>query len=977
KEPPDPALAVSWKKALNAYLSNHNREDLIKKDVLKSNDPDADRFGYVIRVSSQEIPEDEELAETMGIVFKLTKEEQARYNFGGFRVIPPNEWNSLIEYYDLNWLKKQGKLDINKHVAVYTHVTSSLMQKIADYFGIKTIVMPVGIDQVAAEIVRQEALGKQVIIGSEESGTYTTGNHIHDKDGFLAGVRMAEIACFARAQGKTVNDLLNEIYLNSKIGFFATTNIPIEYEVSVPGIAAKLDAVRFLQQELEPNVERKIKSGNNPVISGYRIYDVDEQLPYRSGKYDKALDYPNYPDAGIRFYFNQDKTSFITDRPSGTGPQLRFYNQLSYETKSLQGNVSLLNEMKKDAYAECLKVTKEWMRITENKDISVSSPVSYYKIDRNYFDMVKFQYNDDSLNADNIQRRFKLMGRMFLYEKGFFIAETGTKLIDLSDRGRQNVTELAKSGANAKREGNMEITATFSEKATDQLIEQIFQVAQDVFADLTVEITQEQVEKLPSFIKMMEIINEIEGTSKNNSEIEKLVNMKDISATLSDFKELLPEMDNSNIKIIVVSGSDRDLLPAYFLQAIMDKRPSGLSLAEADNKLYRVYTSGINEIREDTSNMLLGKRAKDKGGEYTAENCLFLSSDQKKLDTAKKNGWKALFLFANNSSVKNASAVVDILNNTENNISSPLNFDKKLDNLIQKIKDEDDLVLSVSLDVALFSNAGAVFDGIDISNSNATIKKMHFAMKKEDVTANDGLELVLEFSLFANDGAITSPDFDGYEIFKKVKYDEATLPLILKEGLAKKRSIIKKLKNLGLFTKSTVSSPVEKNVVTWGSVITLLDNLPGASQKVRTFAGILNKALKETNRQMRGHKLSAKEFVGITSAVMSFIEGGVYEKEGLSSKDATMLSNFVVFFAGKTGNADFLNGVKLLCQDQNVVSSPASAKNMDKGGIDFRALPMTIQPMGSFQKLTFSLPAASSLAQINISKELVEISQMV
>jgi phosphomannomutase len=56
-------------------------------------------------------------------------------------------------------------------------------------------------------------------------------------------------------------------------------------------------------------------------------------------------------------------------------------------------------------------------------------------------------------------------------------------------------------------------------------------------------------------------------------------------------------------------------------------------------------------------------------------------------------------------------------------------------------------------------------------------------------------------------------------------------------------------------------------------------------------------------------------------------------------------------------------------------SSPVEANN--PGGIDFRSLPMTIQPIGSFRGLNFSLPQASTIAQVNIDKELAEISKMV
>ena len=366
----DPALVKSWEKAIEAYLKDHKRDDLLKMDLPEGGDPDADRIGVVTRVSADEIPENEAAAKAMGIVVKLTKEEQKRYGYGALRVIPPNEWNVLIAFYDLSRLKAEGKLDTaeqrKKYFLVTTHVTSVLMQKIADYFGIECIVKPVGVDQLADEIVKLEAQGRICVNGSEESGTYMTGQHIRDKDGFLGGLRIAEIACYARSLGKTINDILDEIYLIPDIGFCASTNNPIVYEVSVPGTAAKMAAVRFLQTEVKPLVEDMVAEGNNPVVAGYKIYAVDEQIPYRSGKYDEVLEYPNYPDAGIRLYFNPEKTSYITIRPSGTGPQLRFYVHLHYDTQGL--NRSELNSLKKEAYVESLKVTEEWIKIIETKE---------------------------------------------------------------------------------------------------------------------------------------------------------------------------------------------------------------------------------------------------------------------------------------------------------------------------------------------------------------------------------------------------------------------------------------------------------------------------------------------------------------------------------------------------------------------------------------------------------------------------------
>jgi len=420
-ENPDPALPQSWKYAIDAYLEEHTREDLFGKDFFLSNDPDADRYGVVVRVSADEIPAFEEAAEAMGIVFKLTAEEQRKHGFGGFRVVSPNEGGALIAKYDLDILERTGKLDPKRHCLIRSNVTSAICRKIAELFGIDEYVMPVGVDQMATLIailedaetyVRvdntpeaeqayielmyrlfgeriaspvkniktriQELIAtlkeanKEVVAGIEESGTYATGRHIRDKDGFLAGIRLAEIACHARSQGKILNDLLDEISLNRELGFFATTNTPIEFEVSIPGTARKISMVRRVQKKLVPYIEGKVGAGENVVIAGDRIFDTDDQEMFRSGKYDDMFDYPGFPDAGLRFYFNEGKTSYMTIRPSGTGPQMRFYLHLNPATEDGMTKAELAR-LKKSAFLHAFFVTRTWMEIanmlTDAKDI--------------------------------------------------------------------------------------------------------------------------------------------------------------------------------------------------------------------------------------------------------------------------------------------------------------------------------------------------------------------------------------------------------------------------------------------------------------------------------------------------------------------------------------------------------------------------------------------------------------------------------
>lgn len=375
---PDPALPAVWGVALDLYAKRHGRDALLNQNLIFGSDPDADRFGLLVRIPAREISDNPKVAEAMGVAFILTPEEQARYNFGGFRVVSPNEWGAMIDWYDLNILKSQNKIDHSNDVIVYSHVTSDVYSKIADLFGVQKAVLPVGVDQIAAFIAKEESKGRNIIGGHEESGTYATGRHVRDKDGFLAGMRIAEIAAFASSQGKTVADLLNEMALNPRIGFFATTNTPIEFETNVAGLDKKNGTVEWLQKTLMPQIITGLKVGAPVVIAGDTVVDADEQKEYRSGKYDDRT-YAGFPDAGLRFYLNKEKTSYITIRPSGTEPKIRFYVQIGVTEK--EGTTpEELAEVKKAAYKHAIEITNAWLDIVNNRALPSSdkntAPVS-------------------------------------------------------------------------------------------------------------------------------------------------------------------------------------------------------------------------------------------------------------------------------------------------------------------------------------------------------------------------------------------------------------------------------------------------------------------------------------------------------------------------------------------------------------------------------------------------------------------------
>ena len=372
-EVPDPSLAAAWKVALQSYENQAGREALLKKNFWLSNDPDADRFGLVMQVRAEEIPENKEVAEAMGIVLRLTPEEERQYGYGGFRVIPPNEWASLITAYDLDRMAiagRGGKIEgVENLLIAFSHVTSDLLPAIAESYGVPAQKTPVGVDQIAKliEEVEKETPKKHVVAGVEESGTYTTGDHILDKDGFLAGMRIAEIACAGIEQKKTLGTLLDE--LSHKHGLFATTNNYMEFANNIPERTRRINVMKWFKDVLYEEARKRATAGSHLRVAGFKIYGTDMQEEFKTGKYDK-ITFEGFPDAGIRLYLSEDKKSYITIRPSGTEPKIRFYVQI-HDASVIGKDSAYLAGKKKEAYTNAVELAKAFITIANTADMGV------------------------------------------------------------------------------------------------------------------------------------------------------------------------------------------------------------------------------------------------------------------------------------------------------------------------------------------------------------------------------------------------------------------------------------------------------------------------------------------------------------------------------------------------------------------------------------------------------------------------------
>ncbi len=259
-------LALQQAKALDA-------------DLVLATDPDADRVGIAIKNDKNE-----------------------------FQLLNGNQTGSLLIYYLLSAWKQAGKIT-GKEFVVKTIVTTDLIAKIAEKYGVKNYDTLTGFKYIAALI--KELEGKEQFIGGgEESYGYLIGDFVRDKDAIASCAFIAEMAAWAKDQGKELYDLLLDMYV--EFGYYKEKLISITKKGK-----SGAEEIKLMMQQMRENPPATIAGSPLEKISDYefgmeRNFVTNTESPLSLPKSDvlqfKTLD-----------------GSIISARPSGTEPKIKFY----------------------------------------------------------------------------------------------------------------------------------------------------------------------------------------------------------------------------------------------------------------------------------------------------------------------------------------------------------------------------------------------------------------------------------------------------------------------------------------------------------------------------------------------------------------------------------------------------------------------------------------------------------------------------
>ncbi|WP_194975647.1 phospho-sugar mutase [Aquiflexum lacus] len=227
---------------------------------------------------------------------------------GDFELLNGNQTGALLTYYLLSKWREHGKLTGDQFM-VNTIVTTELIDEICKGFEVTCYSVLTGFKNIA-EIIRNLEGKKEFIGGGEESYGYLVGDFVRDKDGNSACAMVAEIVAYYKTKGKSIQDVLAEIYM--QFGFYKESLISVTKKGK--------DGAEQIQNLMSGFRTNKPTEMNG--IKVVKIVDVKESKIYdliNGTESELKMDKSNV----IQFYLEDG--SKISARPSGTEPKIKYY----------------------------------------------------------------------------------------------------------------------------------------------------------------------------------------------------------------------------------------------------------------------------------------------------------------------------------------------------------------------------------------------------------------------------------------------------------------------------------------------------------------------------------------------------------------------------------------------------------------------------------------------------------------------------
>ena len=270
-------------------------------DLLLATDPDCDRVGAAVK--SQD----------------------------GYTLISGNEMGVLLLDFLCKMRQKAGTMPAHP-VAVSTIVTTPMAKRVAAKYGVELIDVLTGFKFIGEQIGLLESRGEaeRYLFGFEENYGYLSGSFVRDKDAVNASLLICELFSYYKAQGKSLLDVLDELYRT--FGFYQSRLLSFSFEGSAG--FAKMNALIASLREHAPS-----QIGG---LAVEEIADYQRSIRVTAGG---ARTHILLPKSNVlRFFLAGGNEAVI--RPSGTEPKLKVYLTATAESK--KASLDILDALERD-----------------------------------------------------------------------------------------------------------------------------------------------------------------------------------------------------------------------------------------------------------------------------------------------------------------------------------------------------------------------------------------------------------------------------------------------------------------------------------------------------------------------------------------------------------------------------------------------------------------------------------------------------
>ncbi len=253
----------------------------VHPDLLLATDPDSDRVGIAVKTDN------------------------------GYRLMSGNETGIMLMNYILSCRSQNGTLPENP-VAVKTIVTSKLVERVCEKYGCELKNVLTGFKYIGEQILllEQKHEENRYVFGFEESYGYLAGSYVRDKDAVVASMLICEMAAYYRKQGKTLNEVMNELY--DEFGYYYNKTDAFEFE-GAAGMQKMADIMSSL------------RNAHPTEIAGFKVTTASDYLnSYTKDLENGTQEEIHLPKSNVLAYSLQGGGAAIV-RPSGTEPKIKVY----------------------------------------------------------------------------------------------------------------------------------------------------------------------------------------------------------------------------------------------------------------------------------------------------------------------------------------------------------------------------------------------------------------------------------------------------------------------------------------------------------------------------------------------------------------------------------------------------------------------------------------------------------------------------